>query len=262
MKPIWVVPAVDQARYLNYGQVLSERFGFPFRPRNGKTIRQLEEILQAALLVAHSQGCYYQKDQVKLKYHMGLAPLRLQQLGRMKKDYLLEALELQGNETIIDATFGFGADSLVIASQLRPSVGQIIGLESSLPIYCVASEGLQHYVDETGLITREICQRIQLLHQEHQDFLSRQTDASVDVVFFDPMFLQPVKGSFHLEGIRSFGNYEPLNLASIQEAIRVSRKRVVIKERRDSPFWSQWPIHHLIGGKYSNVAYGVIECEK
>ena len=262
MKPIWVVPAADKTSYLNYGQELAERLGLPFRPRHGKTIRQLEEILNAALLVVHSQGCYFQEDHIKLKYHMGLAPLRLQQLQNMKKDYLLEALELQGNETIIDATFGFGADALVMASRLLPFSGQIIGLESSLPIFYVASEGLRHYVDETGQITREICQRIQLLHQDHQSFLSRQADASADVVFFDPMFHQPVTGSIHLEGIRSFANYEILNQVSVQEAMRVSRKKVVIKERRDSPLWTQWPIQHIIGGKYSNVAYGVIACEK
>jgi len=261
MKPIWVVPAADTVAYLDYGRALALRYGFPFRPRNGKTIHQLQEILDSALLVVHSQGCYYKDKQVTLRYHMGLAPLRLLQLQRMKTDYLLEALNLRGDETIIDATFGFGADALVAASRLVSPKGHIIGLESSSPIFYVASEGLQYYDDETGQIPREVCKRIELLNQNHQSYLANSADASVDIVYFDPMFQQPVTGSVHLDGIRNFGNHEILTVTAIHEAIRVSRKKVVIKERRDTPLWSQWPINHIIGGKYSNVAYGVIECE-
>jgi hypothetical protein len=262
MKSMIVVPAVDSEAYLEYGRKLAEKYGVPFCPRNGKTIHQLQSILDSALLVAHSQGCYYVNGLFKLRYHMGLAPLRLKQIRNGKTDYLLEALHLQGSEKVIDATFGLGADALVMASILQSATGHIIGLESAEPIFCVATEGVLYFRDQTGQITEESRKKIQLLHRDYQTYLKEQADQSVDIVFFDPMFQRPVKGSENLGEIRRFANTEPLLETSIQEAIRISRKRVVIKERRDSNLWPTWPIHRKFWGKYSNIAYGVIDCER
>lgn len=262
MKSFYVVPAVDTKAYLDYGQELAEKYGFPFCPRNGKTIRQLQSILNSALLVAHAQGCYYVNGPDTLRYHMGLAPLRLKQIQKGKTEYLLEALDLRGDENIIDATFGLGSDALIMASFLQSASGRILGLESADPVFYVVTEGLLHFKDHTGQISEESRRKIKLLHRDHHTYLSEQADRSVDVVFFDPMFQQPVYGSDHLGGIRTFANADPLLGASIEEAIRVSRKKVVIKERRDSILWSTWPIHKKVGGKYSNIAYGVIDCER
>ena len=262
MKSMVVVPAVDTDVYIEYGRKLAEKVGSPFCLRNGKTIRQLQSILDSALLVAHSQGCYYVNGSYKLRYHMGLAPLRLKQIRNGKTDYLLEALRLKGTEQVIDATFGLGADALVMASVLQSATGHIIGLESAEPIFYVAAEGVLYFRDHTGQVAEESRRKIQLLHRDYQTYLKEQADQSVDIVFFDPMFQRPVKGSENLGEIRSFANTEPLLDASIQEAIRISRKRVVIKERRDSNLWSTWPIHRKVGGKYSNIAYGVIDCER
>lgn len=261
MKQPWVVPAVDKPDYVEYANLVANKYGLRFRMRYGRTIHQLLQELESPLLVANQQGCYYRSEHSILRYHMGLAPLRLLQLQRGKHDYLLDALSLIGHETVLDATFGFGADSYVIASALQDTHARIIGLESSAPIYYLASEGLLHYIDETGFVTKELRQKIDLFHMDHGAYLEQAGTGSVDIVYFDPMFIRPVEGSVHMEGIRNYGNKSLLHPDVVAMAKKVAKKRIVIKERRQSDFWLKHPADEYVGGKYSNIVYGVIYCE-
>lgn len=43
------------------------------------------------------------------------------------------------------------------------------------------------------------------------------------------------------------------------EALRVGRRRVVLKERRESAEFARLGFKYLSGGRYTRVAYGLIE---
>ena len=52
---------------------------------------------------------------------------------------------------------------------------------------------------------------------------------------------------------------EQLQSKALVEALRVAKKRVVIKETKDSMEFKRLNISQIYGGKYSSVSYGVID---
>ena len=76
--------------------------------------------------------------------------------------------------------------------------------------------------------------RIEVRHSHHLDYLKSLPDQSVDIVYFDPMFREPITDSASINPLRHYANGEPLDAESVREAIRVARKTVVMKEARSS----------------------------
>jgi hypothetical protein len=60
-------------------------------------------------------------------------------------------------------------------------------------------------------------------------------DKSADIVYFDPMFRIPVEESSSISPYRFIANPEPLSLEAVTEAVRVARRKVILKDHRDSP---------------------------
>ncbi len=58
--------------------------------------------------------------------------------------------------------------------------------------------------------------------------------------------------------LRNMANNEPLNIEAVNEACRVARKSVVVKERFESPEFKRLGINTTIAGKSSEIAYGII----
>lgn len=172
-----------------------------------------------------------------------------------KKDYLLNNLELKGNETVLDLTFGLGSEALLIASQLTD--GKLIGVEGSFPIYLVVKESMPYYPFKIKWI-KEASKRIEIIHANYKSFLKKQKDKSYDIIYCDPMFENPVFESSALNPLRKFAVYDPLEIEDIEEMKRVAKDKVVIKAHIKDSIWDKYKFDKVDGSKNSGVYYGVI----
>jgi len=132
--------------------------------------------------------------------------------------------------TIVDATAGFGKDSLLLAS-----LGcQVTLVERSPLVAAMLADGWQRAIHEPALA--EILPLMQLYHSDAKRYLSQLTaEQYPDVVYLDPMF--PDRGntakvkqdmqSFHIAVGADFDADELL-----APALAVAKKRVVVKRPR------------------------------
>ena len=104
--------------------------------------------------------------------------------------------------------------------------------------------------------------RIEVEQRDHRVALATLDTGSFDVVYLDPMFRDPVHLSAQMRPWRLLADHRPLEAATLREARRVARRRVVIKERKNSPLFAQWGVDYTVGSRNSRVAYGVLEVNR
>ncbi len=74
------------------------------------------------------------------------------------------------------------------------------------------------------------------------------------------MFKEPNRKSTSINSFRDFANHKGLTKEILMEALRVCKKRVVMKERQGSNEFEKLGIEKYYGGKKSGaIIYGVIE---
>ena len=79
------------------------------------------------------------------------------------------------------------------------------------------------------------------------------------MVYFDPMFRKPLTASNGISPLRSVANHAALSVEAVEEAKRVARSRVVMKEANGSEEFDRLGFKKIMGGKYSKVHYGVMD---
>ncbi len=212
-------------------------------------------------------------------FHPGLAPVRIKRLLAGDTDHMLEAMGLVGvaaereGPGVLDCTLGFGADAIVAAFAVGEN-GRVVGLESSPVLAVLTRHGLADWAAAETKVTAgptakeqaggraksafvEALGRIEVVNADHLSFLRVQPPSSFDVVYFDPMFREPVKGAAGLALVRIFGRSTAIEAEVVAEARRVARRRVVMKERRGSPEFARLGCDEVVGGASSSVAFGV-----
>src|SRR5205814_10498223 len=81
-----------------------------------------------------------------LRFSEGLARLRIKRLEAGEDDdVLMKLCELKPGDHVLDCTFGLGADAQVCAHVVGAR-GRVVGIEKSLPLWALASEGLKAQV--------------------------------------------------------------------------------------------------------------------
>jgi len=215
---------------LRHARQLAERFGLPLVERGDASLVSLRQRHGCEhLLVVTAKGASIQSAQEKpLFFHPNTAALRIKRLERGDTDIMLSVCQIQPGDTVLDATLGLGADAIVFAYAVGER-GRVIGVESERLIALLVEDGLQTWQsDSPGL--QQAMRRIEVLNRSHLDVLREMPDRSVDVVYFDPMFERMVMASSGIQGLRPFANDAALTEESVSEALRVARKRVVLKE--------------------------------
>lgn len=101
---------------------------------------------------------------------------------------------------------------------------------------------------------------IQMKNENHRSYLSSLPKKSVDIVYFDPMFRKPIHESSAIASLRTFANNHALELDVVEEAKRVARKSVVLKEHKESGEFERlgFERRHM---NTSKIAYGVIKID-
>lgn len=238
----------------------AETLNAPFIPRERHSLKTLMEKFTTDIVVLASQeGPVIHTPGGKYFFHLSMAELRIKNLVNGKHDHMIAAMGLVPGMSLLDCTLGLASDAIV-ASYVTGSTGKILGLESSPLLALVAEFGLNNFVADNPEVTSSL-RRIKVKQADHFDYLSSLPDNSFDIVFFDPMFRNPVDSSSNLKPIRHLADSRPLTPETLLEARRIARRRVVIKEAQGSKVFRELGISVFAGGKYSSIQYGIVEVE-
>jgi 16S rRNA (guanine1516-N2)-methyltransferase len=245
-------------------RALADELSGRFQLRRGQTLSQLMTAGSddQLLVVLDNEVRYYtgSTSEQPLYYHPSMAFVRVKRLLRGERDPLIELSGCQPGDSIIDCTAGLAADSLVFSVAVGPE-GSVTALESESVLHAVVREGLSSY--ESGITeVDEAMRRIKLERMNHTDYLASLPDNSVDIVYFDPMFEEAIEESSAIGPLRSLANHGRLSEAAVQEAVRVARKCVMLKEQRGSSEFERLGFTRCKTKKTSKITYGVIAVDR
>lgn len=225
--------------------------------REGNSLEALKANYQVdVIIVITKKGLIAHTPSGEFFFHLSMADLRIKNLINGKHDHMVSAMDLKSGMSVLDCTLGLASDA-VVASYLTGTSGNVVGLEASPIISLLAAYGLKNYPTETEEI-RHALHRITVINTDYYDYLCSLPENSFDIVYFDPMFRRPIDSSSNIKPLRFLADNQPLSLNAVQEATRVAKKRVVIKETRFSKVFDELNIKYRMGGKYSSIEYGVI----
>jgi hypothetical protein len=236
------------------------RLGVRAVRRGGRSMAALcrEESVVGALVISSARPPTYLSADGSLSYfyHPGMALTRIKQIAKGLGDPMVKAMELQEGDRVLDCTLGRAADAIVASHVVGPS-GKVVGLESSPLLAELTIHGLRTYSPPNRAVEAAM-RAIEAHRAEHLSFLAACPDDAFDVVFFDPLFAEPVAASSAMQPLRPLADHRPLSLEAVAEARRVATRSVVVKERPRSPLWETLSVRRFVGGKGSSVVYGVL----
>jgi 16S rRNA (guanine1516-N2)-methyltransferase len=207
------------------------------------------------LLVIERDKIVIKGDDSTLFWHPNMSELKIKSIRQGNKEAIIEATKLEEGNSILDCTLGLAGDSLVFSAVVGEK-GHVVGTEVNKYIAYLSKCGLESYNDIDG----KTIDNIKVINESYEDYILKQSDNSFDVVYFDPMFKEPNRKSTSINSFRDFANHKGLTKEILIEALRVCKKRVVIKERQGSNEFERLGIEKYYGGKKSGaIIYGVIE---
>lgn len=226
-------------------EIAQQELGFPIVKRKKKSVARLQQELGADVFVAGKDR--YELFRTGMEkpffFHPNSAAFRLKRLQNGEFDPLIEAANLQSGDTFLDCTLGLASDS-IIASYIIGSEGKCIGIEADPVVAFIVQYGLSNYKSDSDALIMAMS-NIKVYHSTALDYLQKQPDASVDVVYMDPMFHIPIEESSNFTSLRHAGVHNELTEQWMSEAYRVSKKRVVVKARFDSPVFEQFKLQRI-----------------
>lgn len=272
MSSLIVTTVKDRTDLTRLGEGLARELGCPFVPRLDRSFEALQrEYGHSVTVVAGEQRIVARCGGQEFFFHPSMALLRLMNHLKGQTDRMAAVMGIEPGMKVLDCTMGFATDALV-ASFLAGPEGKVAGLEGSAVVCLLVSHGLRQYrvkihsgldplkAEVLGGLP-EACSRIEVVRADHRDFLASVSAKSFDIVYFDPMFRKPCENSASIAPLRELAVPDPLDADSIREACRVAKFRVVLKEGRYSREFQRLGFHVAPGGKYSEIAFGVIEVD-
>ncbi|RKL69079.1 hypothetical protein CR203_03285 [Salipaludibacillus neizhouensis] len=243
-----------------WGRKLAEKWSLPYVVRRKQPIDKLiRECGGPAYVVTTTRIEVYRKEGSQpFFFHPNAAMFRAKRWLYHQEDPFVSACDLREGDILVDATLGLGSD-VQLASLAIGKQGNVIGLEASEVIFTIVEEGLQSY-ESSLLPLNEAMRRIKVIHTNAENWLKEQPDASVDVVYFDPMFQEEVS-SDGIETLKQYGLYEGDFEQMIIDAIRVARKKVVLKDHFKSTRFALYGFHVQVRPS-SVFHYGIIDLEE
>lgn len=237
---------------------ISHSLNLPLCPRKNTGIGKLisQHSLQGIVVVSRERITYSYPGG-EFFFHPGMAKLRINAILSGKTDQMIRALDLVPGDTVLDCTLGLGSDAIV--TSFVNSAGKVIGIERSPVLSLIVKEGLASYSAGIRQGLKGAMRRISVICDDYRHYLKKQPDNSADIVYFDPMFRIPGHKSSAIDAMRPLTDKSPLSPEAIGEALRVARRRVVVKELRNGPELIRLGFDKITGGKYSPVAYGIVE---
>ncbi|MGN1387042.1 MAG: class I SAM-dependent methyltransferase [Bacillus sp. (in: firmicutes)] len=215
--------------YIERAKQTAADLGIPYVKRNKQSIAKMFS-LDANVVVVGKQGIELHNKETAEPYffHPNVAMIRAKRLMKGEHDPFVEMSGLQAGDSFLDCTLGYGSDS-IIASLVVGDQGKVIGIESSTILAYIVKEGLQSWESQNTAINAAM-RRVEVRNGHHLELLKSMQDHSVDVVYFDPMFEESIAESNALQAMAYHCNHETITMETIEEARRVARKKIVLKD--------------------------------
>jgi 16S rRNA (guanine1516-N2)-methyltransferase len=208
------------------------------------------------LLTDRELRYYASKEEAPIFFHPSTAAIRVKRLLRGDPDPLISFAGMGEGDSVLDCTAGLASDSIVFSHVVGAS-GQVVALESEATLVLLLQEGLRQYESPVPAIN-EAMRRIQIKHADHFSYLQGLKAQSVDFVYLDPMFRSPITDSNAIMPLREIANTQAIRPETIVEAKRVARKKIIMKEQKDSSEFIRLGFSTTYRSQ-TNIAYGVIE---
>lgn len=254
----FIVTTTRNSANEDFAKEIAQRLGGQFVSREDFSFDKLRKIYGAAnILLVKKNSLSVVTAEGELFFHPNTAHLRIKKLRGGESDRLIDALKISKGSSVLDCTLGLGSDAIV-ESFIAGEKGKVVALEVNPLIAEVVSYGLKNFSDDSPHIL-EAMRRVEVINADCGEFLKTCADNSFDAIYFDPMFRRPIQKSSGINPIRSLADKRPLTQEVISEACRVAKFRVVMKEHSASKEFSRLGFKIAGGGKYSSVAFGVIE---
>ncbi|MGG0185585.1 class I SAM-dependent methyltransferase [Bacillus rhizoplanae] len=241
-----------------YAEKIAADLQCSFFARNDRPIYELHDQYKQDVLVTGKNrlAIFPQGTEESFFFHPNSAMFRVKRLMRGEHDPFLQATQLEEGMEVLDCTLGIASDSIV-ASYAVGEAGQVTGLEGNRYMAYLIEKGLKQWNAGVTEIN-EAMQRITVKHTEHLAFLQQCAENCYDVVYLDPMFEETVLESDGIRGLKHFALYNDITDETIEEAKRVARKRVVLKDHFRS---TRFKKHNFFvyKRKSSKFHFGVIE---
>lgn len=214
-----------------------QALGYQVIPRNKRSVATLMATYDSDILIAGKERYeLYRKSMCEpFFFHPDTAAFRLKRLMRGEEDPLVAACQLSQGSSFLDCTLGLATDSIV-ASFAVGMTGRVMGIEADRDVAFITSTGLAQFEPKFQEL-QDSMRRISVQQDCATSVLSQFPDHSWDVVYLDPMFSQTISESTSFTPLKLAGVQGGLTEDWVSEAIRVARKRVVVKAHyRDGVF--------------------------
>lgn len=240
---------------------VSHTLGIPYVDRLNKTVVQIQRAMKdfETIVFYETNSRLIRPNQPDLFYHPSMGHVRIKRMLNGENERMIAICDVEIGDTVIDCTAGLCSDSLVFSHAVGEK-GEVTAIESNPILFTIMSDGLRNYEGELSEVV-DAGRRIKLYFADHFEYLSKCPDKSADVVYFDPMFDEPLQDSQSMQPLRGLVNENQLTSLTIEQAIRVAKKRVVMKNNRGSHSFANLGFDSVIHGG-TNISYGVIEVER
>jgi 16S rRNA G966 N2-methylase RsmD len=230
----------------------------PYIERNKKSIELLQTQYKTDVLVIGKNRIEWfvlgSRDPVF--FHPNSAAFRAKRWMSGEVEPFLQATTLKEGMSFLDCTLGLASDS-IMASLVTGHEGKVTGIEANKLLSYIVSTGLQTW-EMQNEETEQSMRRIEVVQGDHLNVLQTLPDDFYDVVYFDPMFERQIEESTGILSIRNVAHYGDLTERTLEEAKRVARKRVVLKDHWQSDRFEHFGFTRIVR-KSSKFHYGYWE---
>jgi 16S rRNA G966 N2-methylase RsmD len=226
--------------------------------RQKRSIKSIQQVLDDDCIVVGKERLelYPLGENEPFFFHPNSAMFRIKRLLKGEHDPFLEAAQLKHGMSFLDCTLGLASDS-IIASYAVGEKGVVTGVEANPYLAYIVEKGLNKW--KSGLkIMDQAMKRIKVVSGFSKKYLQTLPDESYDVVYFDPMFEENILESDGIKALTKFAVYDDLDEELMKEAIRVARKRVVLKDHFRSTRFEKFGFH-VYKRKTAKFHFGVID---
>ncbi|MGR5985662.1 class I SAM-dependent methyltransferase [Bacillus cytotoxicus] len=241
-----------------YAKEVAKELQCPFAMRDELSVHQLHKQFEDDVLVVGKNrlAIYPNGTDESFFFHPNSAMFRVKRLMRGEQDPFVQVAKLEKGMTVLDCTLGMASDSIV-ASYIVGKEGAVTGIEGNRYMAYIMDKGLKQWCSGIPEMD-EAMRQIIVKESEHFHFLKHCEDNRYDVVYLDPMFEETIVESDGIRGLKHFALYHDITDETIQEAKRVAKKRVVLKDHFRSERFER---HHffIYKRKSAKFHFGVIE---
>ncbi|WNS73926.1 class I SAM-dependent methyltransferase [Bacillus sp. DTU_2020_1000418_1_SI_GHA_SEK_038] len=226
--------------------------------RKKRSVSAIQEIEEGDCIVVGKERLelYPYGEKEPFFFHPNSAMFRIKRIMKGEPDPFIEAASIYSGKTVLDCTLGLASDSIV-ASFVAGEEGKVTGIEANPFLAYMVNKGLKSWDSEIPIMN-EAMNRIEVVNMSSLSYLESLPDNCYDIVYFDPMFEEHILESDGIKALSRFAVYEDITQKLIDEALRVAKDRIVLKDHFRSSRFEKFNFDVIIR-KSSKFHFGVIK---